>query len=123
MKKTRTIFWISTTLIFLFEGVMTALTSQTEVARQGIMSLGYPLYFGNLLAIFKVAGTLILMIPAFSPRVKEWAYAGFGFDFIFAFLSLTIVNGLSAMSLFPLIVFVVLIISYRSYHKLQQATQ
>lgn len=121
MKKTRIIFWITTTLIFLFEGVLTALTSQTEMARQGITSLGYPVYFGTLLAIFKVAGTLILMIPAFSPRVKEWAYAGFGFDFIFAFFSLTIVNGFSAISLFPLVCLVILILSYRAYHTLQQA--
>lgn len=120
MKKTRIIFWITTTLIFLFEGVMTAFTSQTEMARQGITSLGYPVYFGTILAIFKVAGTLILMIPAFSPRIKEWAYVGFGFDFIFAFLSLVIVNGFNAVALFPIACLVVLIFSYRTYHTLKQ---
>lgn len=121
MNKTRITFWITTTLIFLFEGVMTAFTSHTEMARLGITNLGYPVYFGTLLAIFKVAGSLILMIPAFSPRIKEWAYAGFGFDFIFAFLSLVIVSGFTSFALFPLVCLVILILSYRAYHKLQAA--
>jgi len=36
MKKAKIIFWITTTIIFLFEGVMPALTSQTELAKEGI---------------------------------------------------------------------------------------
>jgi len=115
-KTAKIAFWISTTLIFLFEGVLVAFTSQTEVAKEGIRALGYPDYFGVILAIFKVCGTLILMIPAFPPRIKEWAYAGFGFDFIFAFLSLLIVGGVNAGLLLPIICIIVLVISYRSYH-------
>jgi hypothetical protein len=49
MKKDKIIFWVTTTLIFLFEGVMPALTSQTELAKEGIKHLGYPEYFGNAL--------------------------------------------------------------------------
>jgi hypothetical protein len=33
---------------------MPALTSQTELAKEGIRHLGYPEYFGNALVIFKV---------------------------------------------------------------------
>ena len=54
MKKEKIFYWTATTLIFLFEGVMPALTSQTEMAKQGISHLGYPAYFGNALAVFKV---------------------------------------------------------------------
>jgi hypothetical protein len=118
MKKYKIAFWITTTAIFLFEGVATALTSQSALAKDGITSLGYPLYFGNMLAIFKVIGTLVLIIPAVPKRYKEWAYAGFGIDFIAAFVSITVVNGFSAMSLFPLFFLVLLAISYNSYHKL-----
>ena len=44
MKKDTIIFWTATTIIALMEGVMPALTSQTELAKEGIRHLGYPLY-------------------------------------------------------------------------------
>ena len=36
MKKDKIIYWTSTIIIALFEGVMPALTSQTELAKEGI---------------------------------------------------------------------------------------
>lgn len=120
MKKIKIAFWISTIIIFLFEGVMVAFTSHTEMAQQGITSLGYPLYFGTMLAVFKVLGSIVLIVPKFPKNVKEWAYAGFGFDFIAAFVSIWAVAGLSAMTFFPLVFLVILAISYVSYHKLQR---
>ena len=88
-KTTNIIFWVTTTIIFLMEGVMPAFTSQTELAKEGIRHLGYPQYFGNALVVFKVLGALALMILQIPNRIKEWAYAGFAFDFIFASLSIT----------------------------------
>ena len=72
MKKDKIIFWSATTIMFLFQGVMPALTSHTEMAREGIRQLGYPAYFGTLLAIFKVAGAVVLMFPQFPKRLREW---------------------------------------------------
>ena len=120
MKKHKIIFWVSTTLIFLFEGVMPALTSQTELAKEGIRHLGYPQYFGNALVVFKVLGTLVLMIPGLNKRLKEWAYAGFAFDFIFASISHFAVDGIGFQSFFPLIIMGILALSYNSYHKLNK---
>ncbi|WP_166922216.1 DoxX family protein [Flavobacterium poyangense] len=120
MKSTKIIFWTTTILIFLFEGVMPALTSQTELAKEGIRHLGYPEYFGNALVVFKILGVLILIIPQVPARIKEWAYAGFGFDFIFASISHFAVDGIGFQAFFPLIVFAVLILSYLSYHKLDR---
>ena len=117
MKKINITYWISTAFIFLFEGVMPALTSQTELAKEGIRHLGYPAYFGIAFTIFKVLGAIVLIVPRISPRIKEWAYAGFAFDFIFAFISNTAVDGFTGLSFLPLIVFAVLIVSYVSYHK------
>ena len=51
MKKEKIIFWTATIVIALFEGVMPALTSQTELAKEGIRHLGYPEYFGNALVM------------------------------------------------------------------------
>lgn len=119
MKKDRIIYWAATGFIFLFEGVMPALTSQSEMAKAGISHLGYPEYFGAMLAFFKVAGSLALVLPMIKGRLKEWIYAGFVFDFICAAISLWVVDGLSATVLFPLFVLAILLVSYRYYHKLQ----
>lgn len=118
MNKDKIIYWTTTGLIFLFEGVMPALTSQSEMAKEGIRHLGYPDYFGTALAVFKVVGAILLIVPQVPKRVKEWAYAGFAFDFIFAAISLVAVDGFVGMSFFPLIVLVVLAVSYIYYHKL-----
>ena len=117
-KRDKIIFWTATTFIFLFEGVMPALTSQTELAKQGVQHLGYPMYFGNTLVVFKICGTLILMIPKFPKRVKEWAYAGFTFDFIFACISHYAVDGFGFDTIFPLIILAILMVSYVYFHKL-----
>ena len=118
MKKEKIIFWTATTIIALFEGVMPALTSQTELAKEGIRHLGYPEYFGNALVVFKILGVLALVIPQIPKRVKEWAYAGFAFDFIFASISHGAVDGMNVQTIFPLFVLVILAVSYVYYHKL-----
>lgn len=121
MKATKIIFWISTSIIFLWEGVVPALTSQTEMAKEGISHLGYPEYFGNALVICKVLGALALIIPVIPSRIKEWAYAGFAFDFIFACISHGAVDGINIQTFFPLLVMAVLAVSYFSYHKMRGA--
>ena len=111
-KTTKAIFWTTTVIIFLFEGVIPALTSQSELAKEGIRHLGYPAYFGNALVIFKVIGTLLLIIPQIPNRLKEWAYAGFAFDFIFAAISHWVTDGAGLMTFFPVIFLALLIVSY-----------
>jgi hypothetical protein len=119
MKKYKIIFWVATIFIFLFEGVMPAFTSQTEMAKEGIRHLGYPVYFGNALVVFKILGVLALVITKIPERIKEWAYAGFAFDFIFACISNWAVDGFGFGVIFPLIVFGILIVSYISYSKIK----
>jgi len=118
MKKEKIFYWSATTIIALFEGVMPALTSQTELAKQGISHLGYPAYFGNALVVFKVLGVLVLVIPPIPKRAKEWAYAGFTFNFLFAAISHGAVDGINGQTFFPLIVLGILAVSYAYYHKL-----
>lgn len=120
MKKAKILFWVSTSLIFLFEGVMTAFTFGSQMSIDGITSLGYPVYFVTMLAVFKVVGSLVLIIPSVPARIKEWAYAGFGIDFICAFLSLWIVAGLGAYLLLPAVAMILLVVSYTQYHKINR---
>ena len=118
MKKNKIIFWTATSIIALFEGVMPLLTFQTELAKEGIRHLGYPEYFGNALVIFKVLGVLALIIPQVPRRIKEWAYAGFTFDFLFATISHGAIDGVNGQTFFPLVVLGILAVSYIYYDKL-----
>ena len=121
MKTTKILFWTATIIIALFEGVMPALTSQTELAKEGIRHLGYPEYFGNALVIFKILGVIVLVVPKIPKRIKEWAYAGFVFDFLFASISHFVVDGVTFQSFFPLIILGILMVSYVNYHKLNKS--
>lgn len=118
MKKIKIIFWITTGIIFLFEGVMPAFTFQSELAKEGIRHLGYPEYFGNALVAFKILGALVLIIPRIPRRIKEWAYAGFAFDFIFATISNWAVDGFGGQVLFPIVFIGILISAYITDHKI-----
>jgi hypothetical protein len=77
-------------------------TSQTELAKEGIRHLGYPEYFGKAMVIFKVLGLLSLTIPQIPKRIKEWTYASFAFDFIFASISNGEVDGVNGQTFFSL---------------------
>lgn len=61
---------------------MPTLTLHTDLAVEGIRHLGYPDYFRVMLTVFKVAGALALVLPFVKGRIKEWAYAGFGFTML-----------------------------------------
>ncbi|MBE7175405.1 MAG: DoxX family protein [Mucilaginibacter polytrichastri] len=118
MKKDKIIYWIATGIFFTFDAVLPAFTSHTEVAKQGISHLGYPDYFRVLLAVFKVCGGIVLIFPQFPPRIKEWAYAGFTFSLIAACVSHAAVDGATSDTFFPIIVLIILFISYFYYHKI-----
>jgi hypothetical protein len=118
-KTTKIVFWISTVLIFLFEGVMPAFFSQKKESIEGFTHLGYPIYFVTVLTVFKVLGTLALIIPQVPKRLKEWAYAGLTFDFLCAAISYCVVDGFGFFAIFPLIVLAVLMVSYYCYHKME----
>jgi hypothetical protein len=119
MKKQQIIFWVTTILIFLFESVLPALTFNTTLAVEGIRHLGFPDYFRILLTGFKVLGGLALVIPAVPPTIKEWAYAGFSFTFIAAFVAHAVVDGINGQTFFPLVVLAILLLSYNAFHKLK----
>ncbi|WP_136667862.1 DoxX family protein [Flavobacterium sp. H122] len=118
MKTDKTIYWVTTILLFMMEGIMPALTFQTEMAQQGISHLGYPVYFGNALVVFKILGALALVIPQVPKRFKELAYAGFLFNFLFASISHFAIDGVHFQSFFPLLILLVLGISFMYYQKL-----
>ncbi len=123
MKTTKITYWTATIIIFLLDGLMPALTSNTELAKQGISHLGYPDYFRVLLTVFKIIGAILLIVPAVKGRIKEWAYAGFSFNFVSAAVSHWVVDGFNGQVIFPIVAFAILAVSYVSYTKLNSKVQ
>jgi hypothetical protein len=111
------LFWITTLIIVLFDGVMPLMYLNSEQAREGISHLGYPDYFRVMLTIFKVAGAAVLVIPAIRGWIREWAYAGFAFDFFSASVSHTVVDGFGFNSIFPIFFLILLFLSRYAFRK------
>lgn len=117
-RSTRSLYWITTIIIFLFEGVMSAFTSNTQPAIEGIRHLGYPDYFRTMLTVFKVIGAIVLILPFIQKRFKEWAYVGFAICMISAIVSYVSVDGFSPIAFLPLVVLGILITSFLALQKM-----
>jgi uncharacterized membrane protein YphA (DoxX/SURF4 family) len=80
-------YWSATViiaLVLLSGGVAMLMRQQGNV--DGVVHLGYPVYFVTILGVWKVLGAAVLLAPGF-PRLKEWAYAGTFIDMTSAFAS------------------------------------
>lgn len=118
MKSTKIIFWATTGLLFLTQGLMPIFTTNADETKEAMSHLGYPVYFVVMLAIFKLLGGLSLITPQIPSRIKEWAYTGLAIDFVAAFVSIMVVDGFGGGALFPVVALAILITSYLSYHKI-----
>ena len=74
--------------------------------------MGYPDYFAYSLIVCKVLGVIAISVPQIPGKLKEWAYAGFTFSLIFAFISHAIVDKNIGFMLLPLIILGILTLSY-----------
>ncbi|CAN5871395.1 DoxX family protein [soil metagenome] len=117
MKKTNYFYWIITSLFSAFM-ILTAIPDILVLpdAVTLMTHIGYPLYFIPFIGVAKLLGSVAILIPGF-PRIKEWAYAGLAFDLIGATYSVTAVEGFSSSTLFMILPFTFLILSYSFYHK------
>lgn len=72
-------YWIATLWLALgmvSTGVVQLMQMEEEV--QKFNELGYPIYLMAVLGIWKILGTIAILVPRY-PVLKEWAYAGFFF--------------------------------------------
>jgi hypothetical protein len=120
MKTTKTVYWVSTILFsLLFARTGTLYLVKCPVMVTKIISLNHPLYLLATLGTAKILGAVALAVPKY-PRLKEWAYAGFYFDFIGAFWSHLVVQGVTIQGLIVLNPLILISISYLSYRKLER---
>jgi hypothetical protein len=78
-KRNKIIYWIAT--VWLAFGMLSGGIAQLAKVKptvDGVVHLGYPVYFLNIIGTWKILGVVAILVPRF-PLVKEWAYAGFFF--------------------------------------------
>ena len=116
MKATKITYWVSTAILSIMM-LYTAYAYLTQDAMvQAFRHLGYPDYFRIELAIGKVLGAILLIVPV-SAKIKEWVYAGFVITFVSAFIAHTASGDPVNYRVMPVIFLALLIASYVSYHK------
>jgi DoxX-like family len=69
-------FWIATALFCLQIGFTAYAQLSLPVVAEAFAHLGFPDYFRVELALAKLLGVVVLLVPL-PARLKEWAYAGF----------------------------------------------
>ncbi|SMD33956.1 DoxX-like family protein [Reichenbachiella faecimaris] len=87
MKRDKIIYWVATGLIsimMLMSGGIYLVN--TEEVTSVIEGLGFPGFITLPLGIAKLIGVVIILTRR-PTRLLEWAYAGFFFDFILAFMA------------------------------------
>ena len=76
----RVAYWVCTGLIVFFIGSGgLAYAMRVPDVVKGVVALGFPVYFIVLLGVWKVLGSIAILVPGF-PLIKEWAYAGIMID-------------------------------------------
>jgi len=118
IKTTKIIYWISTALVALMMAFSAYSYLTNETMKQGFHHLGFPDYFRVELAIAKILGSVMLLVPI-KGQWKEWAYAGFAFTFISAFIAHTASGDPISNRVGPVVFLLVLLLSYFTYQKLK----
>jgi uncharacterized membrane protein YphA (DoxX/SURF4 family) len=117
---TRIIYWSATTIVSLMMLMSAFMYFTSPEIKAGFTLMGFHDWFREELAIAKILGAIVLLAPVW-PRVKEWAYAGFGITFISAFLA-HYNAGQGKEGIMPLVLLGILSVSYICYHRLHSST-
>jgi uncharacterized membrane protein YphA (DoxX/SURF4 family) len=111
-KRNKIIYWIAT--IWLAFGMFSGGVAQlvkVKATVDGVVHLGYPVYFLNIIGIWKILGAIAVLVPRF-PLVKEWAYAGFFFLMTGALVSHMVAGDPASAYFGPMLLLVLTLVSW-----------
>jgi hypothetical protein len=104
-------YWVSTGLVAAMSAMAAfAYLSGSPQAVEGFARAGYPQQLRIILGIAKPLGAIALLVPGFA-KLKEWAYAGFTFAWISAFVAHYLAKD-GPKTFVPLILLGLLAVSY-----------
>lgn len=114
------LYWITTifvALLFFMDGIGGITRQQAGI--DVMKHLGYPIYALTIFGTAKLLGSVAIVQNRFK-TIKEWAYAGFTFNFIGAALSRAFVGDSTFEIIFPVIIIGITFIPYYFWKKMEQ---
>jgi len=116
------LYWSATILfaLMMFMDGIGGITKQ-QAGIEVMKHLGYPEYVLTIFGIAKIAGAIAVIQTRFH-TIKEWAYAGFTFNFIGAMMSRALAGDKTFEIMFPIAPALLLFASYflwKKYEELQ----
>jgi DoxX-like family len=122
MKRTKLIYWITTGIVcsvMIFSVLSFTVFDYTLYPEGAFEHLGLPYYFKIELTAAKILGILTLLIPSIPPRIKEFAYFGFGITLVSASIAHFATGDGILYVIDPLIFLGILVVSYTNYQRLR----
>lgn len=98
---TKIFYWIITGLFaafMLMDGIGGLM--RAEAGQEVMQHLGYPVYILTIFGVLKLLGAVAILQNRLKV-IKEWAYAGFAFNFVGAAASRAFVGDDAGMIIFP----------------------
>ena len=119
LKKERIIYWIGIVLLSMWFGASGFMEiTKNPLVWDKTIQWGYPPHFITGLGIAKILGVIVLLIPNKLGWLKEWVFAAFFFDVIFAFIAgYTVAAGISEI-IKPVTAFLLILITYVMFRKI-----
>jgi hypothetical protein len=120
MKKDKIIYWATTGIISAMMLMSAFMYFTDPKVVEGFKFMGFPDYFRIELGTAKLIGALVLIIPQIPTRIKEWAYAGFGINFISAIITHFAINDAKNTPMI-FVLLILLVVSNIYLHKTKSA--
>ncbi|WP_160715409.1 DoxX family protein [Chitinophaga solisilvae] len=116
MQKDKIIYWIATLAIAAISagGGLGLITSPFMIST--LDQMGYPAYFRIELAICKIIGGIVLLVPV-AVTIKEWAYAGLAINIISAIIAFAAIGAGASSYGWPVVALGLLGVSYVYLHR------
>lgn len=112
MKKNKIIYWVSKGIIaamMLFSAFGYFTSPDMDAA---FKHLGFPAYFRIELAVLKIIGVIVLLVPMLPEKVKVIAYFGFAITFVSAMIAHLSSGDPLSVAMVPIVLLLILGISY-----------
>lgn len=116
------IFYYTSIIIFSLLMIADGLggLSQQKEGIEAMQLMGYPAYILLIVGVSKILGAIAILQNKFK-TLKEWAFAGFTFNFLGASASWALSGNALMYVLFPLIALVLMFITYIAWKKFEKA--
>ena len=121
LRNKKVIFWTVTVLIsafFMLSGYMELTKNPATYPKT--LRMGYPPYFIATLGLAKLIGSAVFLVPQLR-RLREWVFAAFTIDVIFAFVSGYAIQSYGDCAK-AVVVFVILMLTYWLFIDIQRTT-